>query len=98
MVKKLLIFLGCCIVIYSVYYDLTYGTMPIATPAAVDKTNKTYYNIKVEPGDTVISLIEEKEGTLPVPIEQIIEDFRSLNNGLNPEEIKIGQTYRLKDY
>ena len=83
MVKKLLILLGCCIVIYSVYYDLTYGTIPEVTqvtPATVDKTNETYYNIKVEPGDTVISLIEEKEGTLPVPIEQIIEDFRSLNN------------------
>ena len=98
MVKKLLIFLGCCIVIYSVYYDLTYGTLPKATPAAVDKTNETYYNIKVEPGDTVISLIEEKEGTLPVPIEQIIKDFRTLNNGLSPEEIKIGQTYKLKNY
>ena len=96
--KKIVMFIIICIVAYSIYFDISVGTLPAYSSENMDKTNKNYYNIKVEPGDTVLSLIEKKEGTLPVPIEQIIEDFSTLNKGIKPEDIKIGQTYRFKNY
>lgn len=96
--KKLLFFVGFCLVAYSIYFDINVGTLPAYSLENMDKTDENYYNIKVEPGDTVLSLVEKKEGTLPVPIDQIIEDFTLLNDGINPEEIKIGQTYRFKNY
>ncbi len=96
--KKILLFVGFCLVAYSIYFDINIGTLPAYSSENMDKTDENYYNIKVEPGDTVLSLVEKKEGTLPVPIDQIIEDFTVLNDGINPEEIKIGQTYRFKNY
>lgn len=96
--KKLLFFVGFCLVAYSIYFDINVGTLPAYSLENMDKKDENYYNIKVEPGDTVLSLVEKKEGTLPVPIDQIIEDFTLLNDGINPEEIKIGQTYRFKNY
>ena len=96
--KKIVMFIIICIVAYSIYFDISVGTLPAYSSENMDKPDKNYYNIKVEPGDTVLSLIEKKEGTLPVPIEQIIDDFSELNKGIKPEEIKIGQTYRFKNY
>ena len=96
--KKFLLFISFCIIAYSVYFDIRVGTLPTYSSEKMDKPDKNYYNIKVEPGDTVLSLIEKNEGTLPVPIEQIIEDFSNLNKGVKPEDIKIGQTYRFKNY
>lgn len=95
--KKILLFIGFCLVIYSIYFDINVGTLPTYSEN-MDKTDENYYNIKVEPGDTVLSVVEKKEGTLPVPIDQIIEDFTLLNDGINPEEIKIGRSYRFKNY
>lgn len=96
--KRLVLLIIICIIGYSVYFDIKFGTLPHIAEAKIEKTSEKYYNVQIEPGDTVISLIEKEEGSLPVSIEQIIKDFKKLNNGLEPEKIKIGQTYRLKDY
>jgi hypothetical protein len=96
--KRIILFIGFCIVAYSIYFDISVGTLPAYSSENMDKINENYYNIKVEPGDTVLSIIEKNEGTIPVPIDQMIEDFSLLNNGMNPEEIEIGQTYRFKNY
>ena len=96
--KRLILFIGFCTVAYSIYFDISVGTLPAYSSENMDKMNENYYNIKVEPGDTVLSIIEKNEGTIPVPIDQMIEDFSLLNNGMKPEEIEIGQTYRFKNY
>ena len=96
--KRIILFIGFYIVAYSIYFDISVGTLPAYSSENMDKMNENYYNIKVEPGDTVLSIIEKSEGTVPVPIDQMIEDFSLLNNGMKPEEIEIGQTYRFKNY
>ncbi len=54
---------------------------------------------KVEPGETLISIVESHiEKSLPVSIDQLIEDFQTLNPGQAPEKIQIGSTYQFPDY
>ncbi|NGP43545.1 hypothetical protein G4V62_00650 [Bacillaceae bacterium SIJ1] len=64
-------------------------------PAGVQPT---FTVIEVAPGDTVLGIIEQlHENHLPVPIEQITEDFLSLNE-LEASEIRAGQAYRFPLY
>ncbi|MDF2556374.1 MAG: hypothetical protein K0R71_202 [Bacillales bacterium] len=98
------IFLFCFILIsiYAVYHDVTKGSLPHNnTPKNETKEvfqDTSFYLQQVQPGDTVIGIIEKNEETLPTSIEQIIIDFKSLNDGLSPEKIKIGLTYKFKRY
>ncbi|MCP3741378.1 hypothetical protein [Rossellomorea sp. BNER] len=108
--KRAFYFLLVLIVLYSVYYDLNTGTLPkstaITTTGRVQDTNETIESedkhslvIEVKPGDTVLSLVEEhRQGSGEVAIEQIINDFVELNNGINPEDIQIGKTYSIPIY
>lgn len=99
--KKLiaLVFIG--LVIYSAYFDLTIGTLPAAsTPAAAQESPSVlpYKEIEVKPGDTLLSIIEREEGSLPKSINTIILDFQELNNGHSPHELQIGKTYKFPIY
>lgn len=104
--KKFLAFVTVIIVVYSVYIDLNFGTIPVITHASenMDKTvkikNKSpYLNRKVKPGDTVLSIVENANPTsTSISIEKIVKDFTKLNNGLKPEEIQIGQNYKFPIY
>ncbi|WP_026692884.1 hypothetical protein [Peribacillus kribbensis] len=53
---------------------------------------------KIEAGDTILSIIEQREGKLNKPIEDVIADFRKLNNGKEPEDIQIGKSYKIPRY
>jgi hypothetical protein len=96
------------LVMYSVYIDLTVGTLPKtftqraeAQTQVVPKESdgKGYFSEKVEPGDTVISIVERQlDKALPVSIQDLISDFRELNQGKSPENIQIGSTYKFPDY
>lgn len=58
-----------------------------------------FQEITVEPGHTVLSIVEHlHEGTIKATIQEIIYDFQELNNGLRPEEIQIGKTYLFPVY
>ncbi|MBM7584693.1 hypothetical protein JOC86_001230 [Bacillus pakistanensis] len=108
--KRAFYFLLVLIVLYSVYYDLNTGTLPksstIATTGQAQESNASMESddnksltIKVKPGDTVLSLVEEhRQGSSEVAIDQIIKDFEELNDGLNPEDIQIGKTYYFPVY
>lgn len=98
------IFLFCFILIsiYAVYHDLTKGSLPL-TKAPKNETkdvfqDTSFYLQQIQPGDTVIGIIEKNEQSMPTSIEQIILDFKNLNDGLEPEKIKIGSTYKFKRY
>lgn len=98
------------LICYVIYYDLSYGTLPIAveTTANVqpDVQLETeamptirFFEKKVENGDTVLSIIERQlNGPLPVSIEAVITDFQMLNNGLEPQKIQYGQVYKFPNY
>ncbi|CAM3950804.1 hypothetical protein [Lederbergia lenta] len=93
------------IVIYSMYHDLTVGTLPnneihsISTSDEMIKGNNTYTLIEIKQGDTVLSVLEQlTQGSLPVSIEQAVDDFTDFNNGVKPEQIQTGETYKFPLY
>ncbi len=104
--KKILIPLILIITIYSVYYDLNNGTLPTSTitPAPnSDKTNSVQEipaeQIVVEPGYTVLSIVEELHSEpVNASIQQIIHDFEILNPGISADKIEIGTAYYFPVY
>jgi hypothetical protein len=89
--KKLTGLLILCFVIYIVYHDITNGTLPAATTPSHIQTAKAE--------DTILSIMEkERDGPLPVSIEQLIKDFESLNPGVKAESLQIGKTYKFPVY
>lgn len=106
--KKIFGFLLALLIIYVIYIDLTVGTLPASLTQQVDakietkikqKVDIPSFEAKVEPGETVISIVEHQiNKSLPVSINELIEDFRKLNPGETPEKIQIGSTYHFPDY
>lgn len=110
--KRLLSIIAALILLYSIYYDIRIGTLPDAaetagtteeSASAKEKENKeaslAYFEKKVAPGETVLSVIEAQLGeAIPVPIADIVSDFETLNNGTAPTEIQSGKTYKFPDY
>ncbi|WP_437182670.1 hypothetical protein [Shouchella shacheensis] len=59
----------------------------------------SYQEVIIQPGQTVLSVVEHLHSSqIEASIDTIIEDFRTLNNGLEPNEIQIGQTYLFPQY
>jgi hypothetical protein len=103
--KRFLI--GCFIllILYVVAYDLKIGTLPQTTPAnaeiqstSIKTKDTTYKSYEVTPGDTLISVVEELNQDGKYSIVTMISDFKSLNPGVNPENIQIGKTYKFPLY
>jgi hypothetical protein len=104
--KKLAGLLLSGLIIYCVYFDMTVGTLPYEhTKTAVTETivkpdsNIPYFETSVEPGDTLITIVEHKlRKPLPVSMNKLIHDFQSLNPGQAADKIQIGKTYRFPFY
>ncbi len=105
------------ITIYSIYYDLSAGTIPQpATPATAvvpttlnteaeaetkkqHSSEKMYIEVEVKAGDTVLTIAEKiANKPIPVSITQLVEDFEQMNEGITPEKIQIGKTYKFPVY
>ncbi|WP_100372428.1 hypothetical protein [Bacillus sp. FJAT-45037] len=110
------------VILYSVYYDLTIGTLPNGLEATtqtepvkptteppppaeeseeVTTMNEPFVEVTIEPGFTVLSIVEhlhEGNGPVPATIQEIIYDFKELNPGTEPESIQIGKTYKFPYY
>ncbi|KGA95537.1 hypothetical protein AJ85_02265 [Alkalihalobacillus alcalophilus ATCC 27647 = CGMCC 1.3604] len=108
--KKFLFTIITFITLTSIYYDLTAGTLPeknstSAKAAQIQDETQTettqvidevslYQEVIVEPGYTVLSIVEHlHSGPIPVSIQEVIYDFQQLNKGIEPEKIQIGHTY-----
>ncbi|MED3548974.1 hypothetical protein [Cytobacillus praedii] len=102
--KRLVALLLAALTIFVIYYDLSKGTLPADDEQTVEVTSMTntaesFFEKKVAPGETVLSIIEQKmNGPLPVSMTDVITDFSNLNNGLKPEELKYGKTYKFPIY
>lgn len=104
--KKLAGVLLSVLVIYVIFYDLNHGTLPAGHNPSMEastipsaETDAGFFEKKVNPGETVLSIIElNLDGPIPVGIDQVVSDFSELNNGLQPEEIKSGETYKFPKY
>ncbi|MCQ6273665.1 hypothetical protein JMM81_01575 [Bacillus sp. V3B] len=103
--KRLVGVLVTIIVLYSIYYDLNQGTLPVVTTeqTTVAKSNsengQPYFEKKVGVGDTVLSILEDHlNQSVLVPISDVVSDFQELNKGTPPQEIQPGNTYKFPDY
>lgn len=105
--KRLAFFLAAVLVIYVVYVDLTKGTLPNENEAVIEAMAENedaslsipYFEEKVSSGDTVLSVVEKNiNGPISVSINEVVSDFKILNNGLSPEKIKSGFVYKFPDY
>jgi hypothetical protein len=105
--KNLLILLVSFLIIYSIYFDISVGTLPhpdtqkveaVAKPK-LPKARIPYFEVKVEPGDTLMTIVEHQiKKPLPVSITRLIHDFEELNPDQSAEKIQIGKSYRFPDY
>ena len=103
--KRLVGVLVTVLILYCIYYDLSYGTLPavkteqqpeIETMVTEDMA---YFEKTVENGDTVLTIIEHQLGqSLPVPISEVVTDFQKLNNDLPPQQIQPGKKYKFPNY
>lgn len=104
--KRLSAFIIAILCIYAIFVDLTSGTLPnqnvtpaIEASAANQKASLEFFEKKVGPGETVLTIIETQLGApIPVAIDTVINDFQSLNNGIQPEQIQNGKTYKFPSY
>jgi hypothetical protein len=109
--KRLGVLMAIIFVIYIVQYDIKYGTLPhakgvpvsaTAEEASAQKSSKpdiSYLTVKVNAGDTVLSIVEQlAQDSVPVPIQQVVKDFKTLNNRISPEDIQIGREYKFPLY
>ena len=101
--KKLIALLFILLIGYSVFFDVTKGTLPSTesipvTTSPDDKALPSYKEIKIKSGDTLLTIMEREEGKLVKPINTIMLDFQELNDGVSPHELQIGKTYKFPIY
>ena len=105
--KKIYVLIGVFVIavsFYAIYFDLKHGTLPVTSAQTMESTqDKTidglkYFELEVHAGDTLLSIIEQNEGTFSKPIHTIVLDFQKLNNGISPYELQIGKTYKFPTY
>lgn len=107
--RRISAFILILIIAFAVYIDLTKGTLPkqAASVTAVSTTTKqpeqkvsiAYFEKEVNRGDTVLTIVEQQHNGIDnLPINDIVTDFSSLNNGLKPEEIQYGEIYKFPSY
>ncbi|MFE7061078.1 hypothetical protein ACFVAD_02850 [Sutcliffiella sp. NPDC057660] len=104
-----------CVTIFSIYYDLSKGTIPISneqqatqvmtSPSLTEEPeteadhDATYIEVEIKAGDTVLTVAERiANKPIPVSITQLVEDFQVLNEGMEPEKIQVGKTYKFPLY
>ncbi|MGP7819074.1 hypothetical protein [Niallia sp. 01092] len=102
--KRLFTIFLVLITIYVIYFDLNHGTLtspqePVIEVAGAPNQSIPAFQQKVKTGDTVLLIVErELHKNLPVSIDQLIADFKKLNDNLSPEDIQVGKIYHFPDY
>ncbi|MBM7838129.1 hypothetical protein JOC54_001360 [Alkalihalobacillus xiaoxiensis] len=93
------------IVILGIRHDLTGGTLiedDVPPPSSLQPdlvtdtsaVDEPHQEVIIEPGQTVLSIVERlHSGQVNVSIDQILMDFKRLNNDVNPNALQIGKSY-----
>ena len=103
--KKLGYLAAACLIIYAVYFDLTAGTLPEGgEPERNEEVHEaagsglSYIEQEVQPGDTLLSIMEDQSGKIARPVDMVIADFKRLNEDISPQNLQIGKTYKFPLY
>ncbi|ALX48101.1 hypothetical protein [Lentibacillus amyloliquefaciens] len=100
-IKKMILYTFLILFLLSIHRDLTVGTFLNSTP---DQQNKLHImeqekmevlKVQVGQGETVLSIVEEinEPHSSNLDIPQILADFKSLNHGVKPTDIKKEEYY-----
>lgn len=101
---KKIVLIGMLILLVGlgIYFDLSTGTLPgqqVKSTKREETVDLPYEEVTVQAGYTVLSIVEHlHKQQLPTSIEQIIDDFKTLNPNIHPDDIQIGKTYRFPLY
>lgn len=106
-----LLFIAVCM---TSYYDITKGTLAKKVIPAKSKstlsvntiphktssknTEAKYRKVTINPGDTVLSIVEKLNPNHHISISEVLKDFKQLNPNTNPNHIQIGKAYRFPLY
>lgn len=104
-VKKRIFTILFLIACWTSYQDLTSGSLPAgkttaassSQPPAQETAAVPFQRITVAPGDTLLSITERTNSRQP-DISKVISDFSVLNPSVDPNHLKIGQTYAFPVY
>ncbi|MEH7734049.1 hypothetical protein [Bacillus pumilus] len=97
--RRIIFLLISLFVLFIIFFDLKNGTIPVeedpAVPANAFQTpeKKAYKNVTVKQGETVVSIVHTSK-----PLDEVIEDFEELNQGVKANEIRAGSTYKFPVY
>ncbi|QZD60360.1 hypothetical protein K4A85_05135 [Bacillus pumilus] len=96
--RRIIFLLISLFVLFIIFFDLKNGTIPVeegpAVPANAFQTpEKKYKNVTVKQGETVVSIVHTSK-----PLDEVIEDFEELNQGVKANEIRAGSTYKFPVY
>lgn len=105
--RKTIITIVIILFFISIYKDLTIGT-PISTNinqkkdnsvTAVNNNSFDIVKIKINPGDTVITVIERLNPELnSFDIELLLKDFSELNPNADPNALMVNRYYFFPKY
>ncbi|MFZ4452018.1 hypothetical protein [Salibacterium aidingense] len=104
--KKLLFICAFILLSASIYYDVTDGTLASPSSGDSDPSNTSTIideqagrEVTVEPGQTVLSIVERlHDQPVHVSIEKISNDFKEMNNGVEPTDIEVDKSYYFPVY
>jgi hypothetical protein len=104
--KRLGVTLFILLIGYTMFYDITVGTLPMLhtyakpkqTAAHPQEKSSLYQNIEVKSGDTVLSVVEAISKKKPPSVEKVVDDFKKLNPNESPSKLRIGKTYKFPSY
>ncbi|WP_282058984.1 hypothetical protein [Bacillus pumilus] len=97
--RRIIFLLISLFVLFIIFFDLKNGTIPVeeglAVPANAFQTpeKKAYKEVTVKQGETVVSIVHTSK-----PLDEVIEDFEELNQGVKANEIRAGSTYKFPVY
>ncbi|HBU89924.1 MAG TPA: hypothetical protein DEB53_01775 [Bacillus pumilus] len=97
--RRIIFLLISLFVLFIIFFDLKNGTIPVeegpAVPANAFQTpeKKAYKKVTVKQGETVVSIVH-----ISKPLDEVIEDFEELNQGVKANEIQAGSTYKFPVY
>lgn len=101
--KRLVFLVILVIVAFTVYIDISKGTIPVNTQqvSAMNNNPETklaFVEMKVTNGDTVFTLFKKANGSYVEDIDRLIKDFKKLNNNVDPVDIQIDKEYKIPIY
>lgn len=102
--KRLLLYVFIILLTVSIYKDLgesNHDAKPVQDPNIPSQTytDFTIMHIKVESGDTVLSIVEQiNHHTQKLDLHQIIADFRQINPTVDPYHLKPQVFYYFPKY